>query len=810
MNTKTTLLLASLLLGLVMVFIAVERQSARQPAAASSTPDGKESGVARNLLSEPLGGVVKVVARRGGEEWVFEKKVPAEGGMAVWQMTKPAEVRALSQEVDRIAREAENIQYEISYKSGEGSISAADAGLSPPQSTITLTNDAGKSATIEIGKPVSENETYVRKGGDETIVVAKSNLRKLLKPRALEYRDLQLWNFVPENVTRADICETPDSPDSKPACYGFVRDGTRWMMDKPVTAKATAKVDEMLKAVARLRVTQWLDDDAAKLKVYNLDPGSLQIALTVEETVPTDKKDAAEAKDDKAAAEEAPPAPPEKRAKHYDLRVSNRGPIGEDAKVFVRSGDDNAVATIFKSAADKFKPVMNEWRDMQVLSADATGANRIELNVGGQTATLSRKDEQWSFEGDGSQAESHAVSELLAGIKGLKAVSFVEGADAGPAPSFDSPQADIRLTIPGVEAVERITVGGYTDPAKKLLVYVRRGDSGPIAKVKASDITALTKPPSSLRDRTIFAIYPEGISRLVITRPNAFLTGDHQSLTLEKTDNTWTLTAPSKAPARMDEVTKLVNSLATLKAEAIVADARELTAYGLNEPAATVAITFAPAAKDDADKPSAETATKNLVFAEQDGRIYASLGGGSPIYEVNKAVYDQLRAEFRMSETFDFEPKDAQRLTLKTGDESNSFLRKDGKWVFENEPDLPIDSAKVDKILTDVKSIKIDRFASYASDPPKPYGLDQPQFELSLALDPKSTSAVKAITLRASEKSTTYTATAPSPAEPGAKPAPPQATAANFATLAGHEGVFLLNADTVKKIFLPLADLEKK
>ena len=562
MNNKTTLWLALLLAGLVLGYIGLRRQMPPASSASTLPTTPTETSVTRDLLAEPLGNVVKIVARRGDDEWVFEKKTPAGGGAASWYMTRPMEAKVLSQEVDRIAREAGKIQYEISYKTGEGAITAQDAGLSPPATTITLTDDSDKSATIEIGKPVSENETYARKAGDETIVVAKANLRKLLKAKPLEYRDLQLWNFVPEHATHVEICETQS--DGEFACQYFDREEGRWMLERPVSARATSKVDEMLKAVARLRVTQWHDDDAAKLKVYGLDPGALQIVVTVEETVPAEKKDAEQARSADAADQDAPP-PTEKRIKRYNLQVSDRGPIGEDAKVFVRSGDESAVATIFKSAADKFKPVMNEWREMQIVSADPTKASRIELDSGGQKTVLVQKDGQWVFEADGAAAEQHAVTELLAGIKGLKAVSFVEGPDAGPPPSFNSAQADIHLTIPGIEGVERVTVGGYTDPAKKLLVYVRRGDAGPVAKVKASDITALIKPPGALRDRTVFNFAPESVTRIAISRPNEFAPVVRQDFTLEKNDDVWTMTSPTTAPVRTDEVTRLVTTLGSLK-----------------------------------------------------------------------------------------------------------------------------------------------------------------------------------------------------------------------------------------------------
>jgi hypothetical protein len=295
------------------------------------------------------------------------------------------------------------------------------------------------------------------------------------------------------------------------------------------------------------------------------------------------------------------------------------------------------------------------------------------------------------------------------------------------------------------------------------------------------------------------------VTRVDITRPNEWAPARPQHFTLERKNGVWTMTSPTPASVRVDEAEKLVTSLASLKAESIVAQQDEISAFGLHEPAIRVSLTMA-----NTEESAARASESKLAIAQHDGKIFAFRGDGSPIYELNKAVFDQLTAEFRTAEGVEFESKDVDRLTLKSGDESNSFVRKNGNWVFESEPDLPIDSAKIDKILTELKAIKPDRFAAYASDQLAPYGLEEPHYELSIALNKQVQSDAKTITLSVSEKSVSHQSVAspPTPADP-AKPAPSQSTTAGFAMLSDREGVFLLNSDTVKKIFRALGDLEK-
>lgn len=803
MNSKTTVFLALLLLGLVLGYVGLQRRTPEKTIAPVAPGGQADAGVARPLLAEPLGTIEKIMVRRGAEEWAFEKKVPKEGGAAVWHMVKPVEFKALGHEVDRIAREISKIEYEVSYKPGDGSISAQDAGLAPPGIAFTLSDDAGKLVTVEIGKPASDNETYVRKSGDDMVAVAKANFRKLLKARPIEYREQQLWNFPPEHVTHVEICETASAGSRD--CMSFSRVAGGWAMEKPVAAKATSKVEDMVKAFARMRVSGWHDDDPSKLKMYGLDPGVLQIVATVEETVVEKAGEKEQAEGAEAPAEEPKT---EKRVTRYNLQVADRGPIGEDTKVFIRSGDENAVATIFKATTDKLRPVLAEWRDMRVMTTDVMAATHMEIQSGDSHAVLVQEGGKWSFEGGTGGAESHAVTELLSAINNLKAVSFIEGSDAASA-DFDAPQVDIRLTVPGTDGGGRITVGSHTDPEKKLLVFVRSGDSGPVAKVKVADVATLLRPPGALRDHTVFQIPQDAIGSVAIARTMNDLVAEPQQFALAMENDIWSLVSPVRAAVRQEEVTKMIGMLSSLKANSVIGESTEESAYGLHEPAITVEFSVAVPAQDPAGSAPAQPAKKlKLLLAEHDGKIYGKQGDGGPIYELNKSLFDQLRAEFRTGDLLEFEAKDVQKVTLRSGTDSNSFVRSSGKWTLKSEPDFPIDSTKVENIVTEARALKTDRFAAYDSVALGQFALDPAQHELQFELS--GSPEPRTITLRVSDRTVTHHAAATAATAGPNAPAASVATTASFATLSGSEGVFLLPSDAVKKIFVALGDLEKK
>ncbi len=801
MNFKTTFVLGVFLAALV-AFYAVTR-SAPKPAESSPTTaiTPTPSPTTHDLLEKKLGDVVKVVCQmKGKEAWTFERKSPPEGaGAAGWRMTSPKDVAVASYEVDKFGRELGRLQYEVSYKPGEpGGVTPLDAGLAPPEATVTLTDSSGATATVEIGKPASENETYVRLAGDDRTCVGKANLRHLWKTKALEYRDQQLWNFTPENATRVEIIDR--SAAGAPVTYAFAKDGTKWMMESPVTARATGKVDELLRTMSRMRVIQWQDDSRDKLGVYGLDPDALTVRVTVEEKVAA-KKDESKPGAEEAEGEgkEAKEETPEIKKTVYELHVADRSPIGEETKAFVRAGDESAVATLMKTTTDKFKPVMSEWRDMKITTANVDAATRIELAGPGRAAAMALKGGKWSFDGDGGRAEDSSVKELLKAVKDLNAVVFVE-ADSAEAASFgfSQPQTEVRLTVPGIEGVDRIAVGNYTDEKAKLMAYVRHNDLSSIGKVRSADVAPLLRAPPAYRDRTVFDLPPDQLEKVVLATDNRFV-GGKNIIAFERSADGWKMTQPVAASLRTDRIDKLVQAVSGLRAAAIASETGEASAFGLHSPSAGIVITDQPPVEHRIEQPVAEgepaqpvevvppPVTYELAVAEHDGKFYAKRSDKPTIYEVSADFYKQLFDEYRTTEVLTFDDAKVRQLSIRKGEETHGFVKADGRWTYQAEPDLPLDAKKVDNLLLQVKDLKTERYVRNAADDLGPFGLSAPDREVSVTLE-DGTRRVLHVSQQTSDRETDK---------------------GRYACVDDKHDVFLLTADMLKRIEVSLPDLEK-
>ena len=774
MNTKITLILLIVFAVLVWGLIALRSMpdQATDDRAADVTFSG-ESPAVRPLVEEKMGDVVKVACQRKGrdQQWVFERTVEAgASGVAEWRMTAPHDFKVPSWETEKFARHLLGADYEMSYLAGEpGAISAADAGLAPPEATITLTDADGKSIGFEIGKPVSQFEAYVRIAGGDRICVIDVSLKQLLKPEALHYRDLSLWNFAADKVTRVEIIDRANA--GEPVTYAFSKEGAKWMMESPAAAVVTSKVEEMVNTLGRLRAAKWHDDRGDRLDMYGLDPGALTVRATVVETILPDSA----SRDEESSHEEAEAKAKKEEAAGpvetvYELSVSESSPIGEDTKVYMRIGNEPVVGTIMRATADMLKPVMSTWREMRITTVDVKSISRIEVAGLEGSFSLLIRDGAWFFADEkASRAERAEVEEMLSAVANLEAAAFVdcESPDLS-AFGLDAPQVTVKLSGPGLVAPERIAVGDFTDAKLKRMVYVRRNENNSIAKVRVAAISTLLRDASVYRDRTVFNLPPKSVVGFTVDRENRFADG-RLKIGIERRDDGWRMISPMDAPVRLDRVELLAGDLSGLRAEAVVTDEEVPGDLSFDKPAAIVTITYNPPVQyrlelpadddggsegdgsaqagdedaGDADKPTKlipievqpPPQTCELLVCEHAGVFFAKRGDAPTVYRIADSLGEQLFAEYRPTRVIDFDESAVRLFMIRHGDQTHVFEMADGVWRYQAEPDWPVDQKKVTGLLLQIRDLRTDRYVAYNLKDQGAFGLASPAHEASVVLD---------------------------------------------------------------------------
>ncbi|MCH7994774.1 MAG: DUF4340 domain-containing protein [Planctomycetes bacterium] len=804
MNFKTTFFLAVVFLGLVLGYTMFRPSDASGPVASDGPQPRAPDDVARSVWTDEPGEIVKIVCRRKGEDedWVFERQEKKDdGGQGEWRITAPFDAPAVRWEIDGIARQLTGLKHDVSYKIGDGGVTLAQAGLEPPLVRVTLTDEKGKSVRVDVGTQASSNTTYLRIDEGDVIFEAKASLKGLVKQKALDYRDKALWSFDDKHATRVEIVDHTDGGDVN---YVLVRSGGRWMFESPVSTRATSKVDQMLTSMKNLRVAEWVKNRSGRLAAFGLAPPTVSVRVTVTEEVEVDAEPAEKTEADsdetdttdtaektEADSDETDAADTAKktevRTDVYEIHLSDRSPIGEDTKTYVSFGDEAFVGTIMKTVADKFRPVMSEWREMRIATTGLKSASKIDMTTAEGRTILVKRDGQWFFDEEDMSADASQVSGWLQELSTLEAVAFVDGEvqDLGEF-GLDAPKADIRLTIPGVEEVERITIGGYTDARTKRLIFVRRNQVASVAKVRASDGESLIRSPLAFRDRTVINVPSDRVQRVHLQVNNAFADG-RTDITLERRDEKWVMTAPVEAPVRQDDVQKLADSLANLQAAAIVGLGDTASSFGLHAPTSTVTLTYAPL-ESPTEKIPPEPESLRLDVTEHDGKIYARLDGVDTVYELAQSFNDRLAAEYRVGEVVVFDDEVVRSFTISRGSEEHVFERDEATWRYKLEPDLPLDQEKVTNLLLQLHDMKTERFVVYSTEDLSPYGLADPFLVATVELEDGSS-----VALHVSNRTCS---------------ADPQHR--RYAGSDGVPGVFLLSPDTVDRLSVSLADLETR
>ncbi|MCH8148568.1 MAG: DUF4340 domain-containing protein, partial [Planctomycetes bacterium] len=577
--------------------------------------------------------------------------------------------------------------------------------------------------------------------------------------------------------------------DANPHWASALRlDGSGGTSRSSKSARATSKVAEMLTSMKNLRVSAWVEDRPDRLSAYGLAPATLSVRVTVTEEVEVEEEPAenAESESDETDAAETVKKT-EVRTEVYEIHLSDRSPIGEDTKTYVSIGDQAVVGTIMKTVADKFRPDMSQWREMRIATTNLKSASKIDMTTAEGRTSLVKRDGQWVFDEGDMSADSSQVSGWLEKLSGLEAVAFVNG-EIEDLEKFglEAPKADIRLTIPGVEDVERIAIGGYTDARTKRLIFVRRNQVASVAKVRASEAESLIRSPLTFRDRTVINIPSDRVQTIQIQVNNALSEG-RTDITLERREDEWLMTAPVEAPARQDDVRKLVDSLANLQAAAVVGSGDTDSSFGLHAPKATVTLTYVPVESPTAQEAPALESLQ-LDVTEHDGKIFARLEGTGIVYELAPPFYDRLAAEYRVGGVIAFDDETVRSFTITQGSDSHVFQRDDAKWRYQAEPDLPLDQEKVTNLLLQLHDIKTERFVVHSAEDQAGYGLADPFLVATVEME-DGTSVSLSVSRQSCEA---------------------DSRKRRYAAASSVSGVFLLSPDSLDRLSVSLDDLETK
>ena len=425
------------------------------------------------------------------------------------------------------------------------------------------------------------------------------------------------------------------------------------------------------------------------------------------------------------------------------------------------------VPTVKKEDAEK-------KRSEKILLFEMPEVEAIDLVQPNQILHIQRRDtDAWEItEPIQARADTGIVNQLLTELQDAKFTRVVEEEPADFATyGLDPPSFKVvlhrknnktsTLLVGDTHAIGHTTFFKTGDQKRVLLASLRRAQ--------------INKSLGSLRDKTLLEYNTGEVTRMTIN-----YLGEKQTFT--KKDTQWDLAGPIAAQGDPREIENLLNTVRAQRIRAFVEETPgDLSRYGLDAP--TIVLTM-NAGKEN--KPW----TLRLGSAKGKDTYHAQRDKTGHVFTVGADLFKTLSKNplsFMDKTLMKFEDNEVAEITIRHGLQTVRALRRDGNdtagWILEGADTAAADTATINSLLFDLKDARVAEFVQKGDF--KIFGLDVPQKELRIT---KKSGSQESIGLGNANRTGQQF----------------------FASRSRDQTVFLLEAETVDKLFRSANDLQDK
>ncbi len=333
----------------------------------------------------------------------------------------------------------------------------------------------------------------------------------------------------------------------------------------------------------------------------------------------------------------------------------------------------------------------------------------------GERTTLRKNGTDWAIaEPVSAKPDAGEVSGITSNLASLEIQRII---DENPADvtEYALTQPRVELTFKAGGQDHKLMIGRKTPPGSDL--YARIDDQKRVVLIPAFVDTTFNRTTFDLRDKAVLTVNRDEIGSLAVT-------AGANTMRFEKTGGEWRIAQPVAARADFSAVEGLVSRLTTLQMKSIAApQAANLAQYGLEKPAATVAIGS-----------GSSQALLAIGKPSGDGAVYARDSSKPVVVTIESGLLDELKkapAEYRQKDLFDGRAFNANRVDLVRNGVTTSFEKvkgkdKDGKeqdaWKQTAPAAKDVDQTKVDNLISTLTQTRAASFldGSAAAAPGKP------------------------------------------------------------------------------------------
>jgi len=487
------------------------------------------------------------------------------------------------------------------------SLTLADYGLDPPQTTITL--DCGNKVKVYLVGRTSSlgQQVYVMEQSSDAIIPVDAQLLNLIPASPSAWRS---HNLFQESVVK--IAQL-----SMKRAEGFVQfakqENGQWELLQPVKARtAQSSMQQLLDVLSVLHIDEFVSDAPETPTAYGLDQNPLELSI-----------------------------------RYQGQENSSTLLIGDELEsmpgsVYAKWTDKDFVYAVSNVMVEIMNLPLDDFRDRRLMTQPALAIKSVALQKNDQTLELQReKLTFWTMVRPYRQRVDAALMDTFADrwcearIDVFVADNVTNWSDYG----LSEPRAHLYFTtqprLPddlnnaaASDAITEILVSA--DPPVNDLILIQEVGTPSVYAVTDQLLRTLVMNPLFYRNREILNLYPENILRITIEK-----NGTKQVLVRETDQPSFTVIEPHAGALDSRALETFLGILAPLRATCYISkDSDDLSEFGLLSPAASVTLGLT----------GTEGIAKTLLFGKTNGEegVYTMIRGQDIIFELDQAQVDLL------------------------------------------------------------------------------------------------------------------------------------------------------------------------
>ncbi|MGF1582945.1 MAG: DUF4340 domain-containing protein [Gemmataceae bacterium] len=686
----------------------------------------------KKLFDSTVRDVAKIKVSQKGKAFMLEQTE------TTWYLTTPVKAELDNGKAATLAGELgelEVVEFVTAKASNEDLAKKYGFEKDGLSATFTLKGNDKKTETLFLGKPREKaedkneseltkepqkkdekekeepSEYYAKLQSEDVVFVVKKSLKEAIAKDSLAYRELELWDYSPEDI--AEVRIRRDGPE-----FALKNTKEGWQISGPFEAKAASKVvEKMTKELATVKAEKYVTHVAKDLAKYGLEKPFLRFSLAKK----TKKGESA--------------------SKNQVLLVGKT--VDKDGDRYARLSKREGVFVLSKKKIEAVEGTALNLLKKDLLTFDSDNVRQVVVK-GKDSYTLKRNNKDGWKVVDSKSPDFTADTQLVTRFLGLASrltadryVAFGEKV-AWKKYGLEKPEGTIRFTI-AVRAVSndkkkddkkqppKTKVESHTIAIGKLLQngdrYVRVDQQPGVAVLKPFIQTALVKDHLAYLNRQLFDFDPERVVSVARRSGSA-------ELKLDKGKDGWELVSPKKTAADKRHVDSLVFELAALRAERVAAyPVKDLEKYGLKKPKMVVTVKTGKGkeAKEYKLKVGAVTKTKSQKNDVNEQPRYALADGGKFIAVLGGATVRRLQQRplhYRNHQLAQFEGADT--VLMQRGSRKVVFSKQGETWQMIDPVQDSAEEKSLKEFLKNLASLRADKLIAEKDDKLEKYGLKKP------------------------------------------------------------------------------------